>query len=194
MKNKTYSPIYRVTHWLIAISLILTLATIFLRLTWLNKNNIANIIGDYLDTTDQQLDQNQLIQLAKKIRKPMWQWHIYLGYFLVGLFAIRFMLPFFGEMKFKNPLKRGLSVKEKFQYWVYIVFYFCIVVSLVTGLFIEFGDKSLKEPMEDIHVLSIYYLIGYIIIHIGGVIFAEFTSDKGIVSRIISGKKKEINR
>jgi len=54
---------------------------------------------------------------------------------------------------------------------------------------IEFGPESLKDQMEEIHVLSIYYLITFLILHIGGVLLAEFTSDKGIVSRIVSGKK-----
>lgn len=190
MKTKNYSPIYRIMHWLIAICLILILATIFLRLTWLNKNNVADIINNYLsENTDQSLEQDQLIRLAKQIRKPMWEWHIYLGYVLVGLFAIRITLPFFGEMKFKNPLNKSLSGKEKFQYWVYIVFYLCLATSLFTGLFIEFGSKALKKSMEEIHELSIYYLVGYIIIHLGGVLLAEFSSDKGIVSRIISGKQ-----
>jgi cytochrome b len=39
--------------------------------------------------------------------------------------------------------------------------------------------------------LSLYYLLAYIVLHIGGVIIAEFTSDQGIVSRIIGGKKKD---
>jgi hypothetical protein len=58
-------------HWLIAFSMMALLATIFLRLTWMNKNNVADIIKEYLSTTDQSLNDDQLIQLAKKIRQPM---------------------------------------------------------------------------------------------------------------------------
>ena len=157
----------------------------------MNKNNVANIIQDFLKDTDQTLSQDQLIDLAKKIRKPMWIWHIYLGYVLTALFSLRFILPFFGQMKFQNPLAKNLTLKEKFQKWVYIIFYVCVVVSLVTGLVIEFGPKDLKHTMEEIHVLSIYYLIGFIVIHLGGVLMAEFTNQKGIISRIVSGSKKE---
>jgi cytochrome b561 len=94
-------------------------------------------------------------------------------------------------MKFQNPLVKNLSIKEKFQKWTYIIFYLCVVISLVTGLIIEFGSKELKKPMEEIHVLSIYYLVGFIIIHVAGVFVAEFTNQKGIISRIVSGSKKE---
>ena len=157
----------------------------------MNKNNIAAIMQNYLSGTDQVLSQDQLIVLAKKIRQPMWNWHIYIGYVLTGLFSLRFILPLFGHMKFQNPLVKNLSIKEKFQKWTYIIFYLCVVISLVTGLIIEFGSKELKKPMEEIHVLSIYYLVGFIIIHVAGVFVAEFTNQKGIISRIVSGSKKE---
>lgn len=191
MGNTKYSKVYRIIHWTIAISFLLLLITIFLRLTWMNKYNVAAIIQDYLSGTDQVLSQEQLIILAKKIRQPMWDWHIYIGYVLVGLFSIRFILPAFGHMKIQNPLDKNLTTKMKLQKWTYIIFYLCVIVSLVTGLIIELGPKELKKPTEEIHVLSIYYLIAFIGIHLTGVLIAEFTDQKGIISRIVSGSKKD---
>lgn len=190
-KAKDYSKIYRILHWAIALSFLLLLITIFLRTTWMNKYNMAAIIQNYLSGTDQVLSQEQTIALAKKIRQPMWDWHIYLGYALLGLFSIRFILPAFGQMKFQNPLGKSLYLKEKFQKWAYLVFYACVIVSLATGLIIELGPKEFKHPTEDIHVLGIYYLIAFILIHLTGVIIAEFTTQKGIVSRIVSGGKND---
>lgn len=190
MKNREYSAIYRVMHWSIAICMTLLLITIFLRLTWMNKNNVALIIQDYLATTDQKLTQDQLITLAKKIRKPMWDWHIYIGYALVGLYSIRIALPFFGQMKFSNPFNKDLGIKEKFQYWTYLIFYVCVAISLITGLIIVLGPKNLKEPMEEIHVLSIYYLLAFIVIHLSGVFYSELTTQQGLISRIVSGTTK----
>lgn len=189
MEKTKYSKLYRIIHWAIAVSFLLLLLTIFLRLTWLNKFNVAAIIQDYLNGTDQMLSQEQLIVLAKKIRQPMWDWHIYIGYVLIGLFSIRFTLPALGHMKFQNPFSRNLSVKEKFQKWTYIIFYVCVIISLVTGLIIELGPKELKKPMEEIHILGIYYLVAFIVIHLAGVLIAEFTDQKGIISRIVSGTK-----
>jgi cytochrome b len=94
-------------------------------------------------------------------------------------------------MKFQSPIGKQLNVKEKFQGWVYIIFYVCVITSLITGLIIELGPKNLKESMEEIHVLSIYYLVLYIIIHLGGVLLAEFTNQKGIISGMIGGNKTE---
>jgi len=191
MEMTKYSKTYRIMHWAIAITFVLLLITIFLRLTWMNKYNVAAIIQNYLIDTGQVLTEDQLIVLAKKIRQPMWDWHIYFGYLLTGLFSLRLMLPFFGKMKLQNPLVKNLSMKEKFQKWTYIVFYICVMVSLTTGLIIELGPKELKKPMESIHVLGIYYLVGFIALHISGVLIAEFIDQKGIVSRIVSGSKKE---
>ena len=175
-------------HWAIAFTLLFILFTIFLRLTWLNRETVANIIKANLPA-DKTLSDKEIMTIARQIRTPMWHWHIYLGYILTGLYIIRISLPFFGQMKYSSPFKKELSTKVKFQFWVYIIFYICVAASLFTGLMIEFGPESLKDQMEEIHVLSIYYLITFLILHIGGVLLAEFTSDKGIVSRIVSGKK-----
>ena len=190
MENKNYSRIYRIMHWSIAFCMLFLLLTIFLRLTWLNKFNVAEIIQNYLATTDQFLTEEQAIVLAKKIRKPMWDWHIYAGYVLVGLYCIRMLLPFFGEMKFSNPLKSNLSIKIRIQYWAYLVFYVGVGISLITGLIIELGSKDYKKVMESIHVLSIYYLLAFIVVHFTGVLQAEFTNQKGIISKIVSGRKE----
>ena len=192
METRNYSKVYRILHWLIAFSFIFLLITIFLRKTWMEKNHVAAIIQAFLaDKGYPALPEDDAILLAKKIRKPMWDWHIYLGYVLTGLYCIRLAVPFFGEMKFSSPFKAGLDVKTKFQFWVYLVFYACTAVSLITGLIIEFGPKEYKKPMEEIHELSLYYLLGFMILHFGGILIAELTSDKGLVSRIISGSKKE---
>lgn len=98
--------------------------------------------------------------------------------FLVGLFSIRFLLAPTGFMKFQNPFVKGLSLKVKFQKWTYIVFYVCVAISLITGMIIVLGPKSLKNSMEEIHVLGIYYLLAFIIVHIAGVLIAEFTNQK----------------
>lgn len=192
METRNYSKVYRILHWLIAFSFIFLLITIFLRKTWMEKNHVAEIIQAFLaDKGYPALPEDDAILLAKKIRKPMWDWHIYLGYILTGLYCIRLAVPFFGEMKFSSPFKAGLDMKTKFQFWVYLVFYACTAVSLITGLIIEFGPKAYKKTMEEIHELSLYYLLGFMILHFGGVLIAELTSDKGLVSRIISGSKKE---
>jgi cytochrome b561 len=188
MHNRPYSALYRILHWSIAICMTLLLFTIFLRLTWFEKNHVAAIIQDFLGEKGAALSQDEAILLAKKIRKPMWQWHIYLGYALTGLYSLRMLLPLFGKMPFSSPFNAQLDRQTKIQYGIYLIFYVFVAVSLTTGLLIEFGPKSIKDPMEEIHELSLYYLVGYMILHFGGVLLADFTKSPGIISRIISGK------
>lgn len=187
--DRNYPVVHRVMHWAIALCMLFILFTIFLRTTWMNKDNMADIIQSYLSRAGTPLDRDQAIVLAKRIREPMWNWHIYIGYVLVGLYSIRLALPLFGVMRFSNPFSKQLTPKVKFQYAVYLVFYACVAVSLTTGLFIEFGPKALEETMEGIHVLAIYYLLAFIGLHLGGVLLAEFTDQRGIVSHIVSGAR-----
>lgn len=191
MQFRNYSAVYRAMHWSIAICFLLLLITIFLRLTWMEKNHVADIMQGYLAEKDVELSRDELILLAKKIRKPMWDWHIYLGYVLVGLYSLRMILPFFGEMKFANPFQKGILGFTKFKYWLYLIFYVFVGISLITGLLIEFGPKEYKKSVEEIHELSIYYLLAFITLHLSGVFYAEFSNQKGIISRIISGKSKD---
>jgi cytochrome b561 len=155
----------------------------------MNKYNVSEVIQSFLTKEGISLSDDQTIVLAKNIRRPMWNWHIYIGYVLTGLFSIRFLLPFFGEMKFQNPLAKDQSNVLKIKKWTYIVFYVCITITLTTGLVIEFAPKEFSKPFENIHVLSLYYLIPFVVIHLVGVLKAEFTDEKGIISKIIRGTK-----
>lgn len=191
MEALSYSRVYRVTHWAIAISFVFLSLTVFLRMTWMNKDNVSHILQAELTERGVVLTEGEAVLIAKKIRKPMWQWHSYIGYVLVGLFSIRFLLPLTGEMRFQNPLRKGLSAKERFHYWVYIIFYVLVTFSLSTGLLIEFGPKEYKKIFESIHIQSIYYLVGFISIHISGILYEEIIMKSGIVSRIIGGGKEK---
>ncbi|MDN4166003.1 cytochrome b/b6 domain-containing protein [Cytophagales bacterium LB-30] len=188
MENRSYSAVFRVLHWAIGICMLLLLLTIFLRLTWMNRTHMAEVIQQSLDANNVSLEAKEVGKIARNIREPMWQWHIYLGYVLVGLFSLRFLMHPFGKMLIQNPFKAGISRKVRFQYAMYVIFYVLVVVSLSTGLLIEHGPRSIHELMEEIHVLSIYYLLAFIVLHLGGVLLAEFTTHKGLISRVISGE------
>ncbi|MBA4302589.1 MAG: cytochrome b [Sphingobacteriaceae bacterium] len=187
MQARPFDRTFRLIHWLLAILMFLLLVTIFLRLTWLEKYSVAEIINAYAADQQIEINQDQAVTLAKKIRKPMWQWHIWLGYAITAVYVLRMLLPLFGKMRFASPKQPGLDVKTRFQYFVYLVFYVLLGASLTTGLLIEFGPDAWHETVEEIHVLSIYYFLTYMVLHLGGVFLAELTSLPGLISRIISG-------
>lgn len=184
MEIKKYSSVYKIMHWAIAFCILFMLFTVFLRLTWLNKIHVSEILGAELLQRDVNLSSDELQKIAKKIRKPMWNWHVYIGYVLIGLYAIRLILPLFGEMKFKSPIREKTNGK-KFQQWTYVFFYVGLAATLATGFLIVNGPSAWKDGLENMHELSLYYILTFIVIHFAGILLAEYGSQKGIISSII---------
>lgn len=188
-KYRNYNSWFRLTHWLLALGILFISLTIFLRLYWLNKDFIANTLVTELSKSNIDLDKTLSIKIAKKIRNEMWQWHVFAGYFLTFVFLLRMVLASVNKMIFLNPFKEGINIKQKFQAWVYLLFYFLMFLSLFTGLMIEFGPDDIHETMETIHKLSLYYLISFIILHMGGIWLAEKFEKESLVSKMISSKE-----
>lgn len=190
-RGDSYSFLFRFLHWSIAIVMLGLLMTIILRMTWLNKDGISEIIMDYCKDQDVNMTQEKATVLAKRIRKPMWNWHIYLGYVLCGLMFLRFLVATFGKLPFLNPFKIGYTLNTRFKAVVYLAFYLCIVISLISGLILEFDLEILpRVDFKTLHKASIYYFVSFLVIHFVGVMAAEMSSDSGIISRVINGRSK----
>lgn len=192
--NSNITPTMRIFHWLIAISIVIIMATIIMRETWFEKHALADKMYTYttklLQDIGQQeaatkLQKDDFIKLAKSIRNTMWNLHVYTGYFLMAIYAIRLGLLFSGKLTLLNPLSQK-GTKNKFKAAVYLTFYICLGCSLLTGVIMVNGPESLGEPLESVHVLSKYYVMPFIIIHFAGLIIAEYTDQKGIAGKMIS--------
>lgn len=186
--SKKFNLTHRILHWSIAITLLFLMLTVFLRLTWLEKNNVAALLQENLKLLQINITQEDAIKIAKKIRKPMWDWHIYSGYLLIALYLLRMFSIFKAGVVFPNPFSKHQSSKQKLQGWTYVIFYFLMGISLLTGILIVKGPENWKEVLESIHVQSIYYVVLFIIMHLTGIVIAEITDQKGIVSKMIHGK------
>jgi len=187
MREQRFNLAHRLIHWAIAFTVLFLLLTILLRMGWMNKDHVGNIIQQNLGKSNIHINTKDAALIGKAVRKPLWNWHILAGYTLIGLYLIRMILTAIQGIAYKNPFSKTTKTKEKFQAWVYIIFYCLLAVSLFTGFMIENGPKSLQHKMELVHVQGLYYLVAFIILHIGGVMLAEFGPEKGIISRIISG-------
>ena len=88
----------------------------------MNKNHMADILKENLSEINIQISDDQAVVIAKKIRQPMWQWHIYTGYAIVVIYFLRGLLALFQGWLFTSPFERGLPLREKFQSWVYLIF------------------------------------------------------------------------
>lgn len=188
LENIKFSLKHRLLHWLIAFTILFLMLTVFLRLTWLEKNNVAAILQENLKALNISLNHDDAIKIAKKIRKPMWDWHIYSGYFLIGLYILRLTNLYFSGIVFPNPFHRASNIRQKIQGWTYIIFYFLMGISLITGFLIVNGSPEYKDFLESIHIQSIYYVVLFIIMHMAGLLISEFSNEKGIVAKMIYGK------
>ncbi len=180
----SYTLLDRLLHWALALTILFILLTVFLRLNWMEKNHVAAILTDNLSNLDIEITKEQAIKIAKQIRKPMFEWHLTIGYVVSGIFVLRIIY---------NSIKKNLynpqTAKEKFQAWVYRVFYFLLGITLITGLLIKFGPDTFHDLAEEIHVLTLYYVVPFLVLHFTGIILAELGSKKGIVSKMIGGDK-----
>lgn len=189
MNEKRFNLANRLIHWAIAATVLFLLLTVFLRLGWMNKDNMGSIIQESLAKSGTNISKEDAATIGKSVRKPMWNYHVLAGYVLIGLYVIRIIVTSIQGIAYPSPFSRGISLKNRFKSWLYIVFYVLMAVSLITGFMVVNGPKDLKEAMEFIHVKSLYYMITFIILHIGGVLLADFGEEKGIVSKMISGDK-----
>ena len=189
MREVRFNLASRLIHWAIAFVFLYITLTVLLRLGWMNKGHMGDIIQENLAKDGINLDKDAAGTLAKKVRRPMWETHTIAGYVLVGLYVIRMIINYLQGFGFESPLKAGLSGYKKFKSWVYVLFYICLAGSLVTGLIIEFGPHSIHDVSEEIHKLSLYYMITFIAVHLVGVVIADGTKERGIISRIISGDR-----
>jgi cytochrome b561 len=188
IENNEFNLTHRLLHWAIAFSILFLMLTVFLRLTWLEKNNVAAILQDNLKALDINLNHDDAIKIAKQIRKPMWDWHIYTGYFLIALYLLRITNLFTAGIVFPSPFTKKSTLKQKVQGWAYIIFYFLMGISLITGFLIVKGPEDWEKLLESIHVQSIYYIVLFIFMHMVGLVLAEISDQKGIVSKMIHGK------
>ena len=178
----SHTLIDRILHWAMAFTILFVLLTVFLRLYWMEKNHVAAILTERLSLLDITISKEEAIKIAKQIRKPMFDWHITIGYVVSAIFALRILYNSM-QKRMYNPV----TSKEKFQLWVYRVFYLLLGVTLLTGLYMEFGPDYLNDFAEEIHKLTLYFVIPFLILHFTGILIAEFTSKKGIVSKMIGG-------
>jgi cytochrome b561 len=90
--QKKYDIGMRIWHWLNTIVMFGVIITVFLRETFLNKHHIADIIINKLQHLNLTIQPENAIMIAKAIREPMWQWHIYLGFGIFALWIMRMFL------------------------------------------------------------------------------------------------------
>lgn len=93
-------------------------------------------------------------------------------------------------IRFPNPFLKSTSNKEKFQGIIYLLFYLLVLVNIITGFYLMWGDGTYKPLFEPVHKYSLYWFPAFLGLHFLGILIAELSTQSGIVSKMINGKEK----
>lgn len=182
--QQKFTVFHRLLHWTMAIALPVLFITGFLRMYWMNRNKIAAII----ESKTSAIPKEQMSDIARTIREPMWQWHEVFAHIMIFAFLARIIYMLVKGVRFPNPFKSNQLLKERLQGFTYVYFYFFVFISAATGICIEKGFlPQWKGDIETIHKWGIYWFPVFILLHLAGIVIAEFSNKKGITSKMIGG-------
>lgn len=202
--RKKYPAALRFWHWANSLVICGSLLTVLLNSTLFDVRGNASYIQEELIKSKAAVTSEQARTVAHGLEDKVWQIHIYFGYVLAGLFLYRIVFEVLRskETSFSNLLKETwrLYFTKKLKSarhdlgikLAYLLFYILLLVMVTTGLSIafdnEFGiSQSFSHSLKEIHGFCMYLILGFIILHIGGVFMAERKDKKGIVSDMIGG-------
>ncbi|MBW7870283.1 MAG: cytochrome b/b6 domain-containing protein [Flavobacteriia bacterium] len=185
-KTEKFTALHRALHWLTALAITVLFLTGFLRMTWMDKKKVAEIIASKTDA----LSGDEMISIAKAVREPMWEWHVIFAYVMITVFAARLIYMAVKGIRFPNPFDSKISIGERFQGISYVYFYFLVAGSVLTGICLKFGffDEFHKQ-IEGVHKWGLYLYPIFFLIHFVGIAIGEHGNKRGVVSKMIGGEK-----
>lgn len=205
--TERHSLALRIWHWLLALVIFCSLATVLLASTFFKTRENIALVRQQIESKGGTVTDIQARAVAHEYNNKLWMLHKYLGYGLSFLLLCRIFIEFFhsrGE-KLKVKIKNALRVpgqlfvfSDKSHYLLakagYLFFYAIFLVMALTGLGLAFEDvpflKEIHGPIKSVHSFVQYLIYFYILAHLFGTIRADNTSNGGIISGMINGNKK----
>lgn len=203
----------RVWHWLSALAMFGLMATYLLRKTFLNYKENAVVIQNKLAEIGVVVADDKAKEIAKVFRDNMWQWHYYIGFMFAALLAYRLWAFMTHKDKFptckaswavselrkeqsaapKKCLKEFVKVK-----YAHVIFYTVAIYEAISGLVMYFHEalglqKESLHTIKELHEWAFWFFALFIVAHIIGVIKAEVTTDKGLISEMFNGGDENKN-
>lgn len=206
--NEPHSLAIRIWHWTFFGTITASLITVLLASTVFRTRNTIGLVQEQLQGKGLTVSNDQARAVAHEFNDKFWMLHTYIGYVLCGLLLSRILIEIAQprEEKLTVRLKKALGFRpgnalEKTgkQHYVqvkttYLVFYLLIFTMALTGLGLAFEDvpflKGIHRAIKQVHSFVQYFIYGFILIHLAGVIKADLDNKhSGLVSRMIHGKK-----
>jgi Ni/Fe-hydrogenase 1 B-type cytochrome subunit len=206
--NENHSLAIRIWHWTFFLVLTASLvAVLFGSTVFRTKDNIT-LVQEQLQKKGATVSKDQAMAVAHEFSDKLWNLHKFIGYVLCALLLSRIIIEMaqLREEKLRVKIKKALGFKsgipaEKMeqQHYIqvkigYVVFYILILTMALTSLGLAFEDapivKDIQRPIKQVHSFVQYFIYGYILIHLLGVIRADLGKHKGLVSGMTHGKKR----
>jgi len=203
-----HSAAQRIWHWCSSLAILALLCTVLIASTLLKPRNNIGVIQNKLQEKGVTVSADQAKSVAKALGEEVWEWHKYIGVALAILLLFRIILEFFeptGQSLRARIRKGALYLRQAspnnktakhflIVKYFYVFFYSLLFVIVLTGIGIIYADdfatlKANKENIKDIHSFCMYGVIGFIILHIGGLLLSELGNEPGISSDMIHGRK-----
>lgn len=167
------------------------LLTVLLRDTLFSPRANAALLQEKLQGAGATVTLDQARGAARMLSERLWDWHVYLGYGLAALVVLRAAV-----LLVDRPAPAPAAASTRAHYRAVKLFhqsfYVALVVMVGSGLVLAFGKalalgKPTMQVVHGVHENLMWYVIGFIVLHVAGVVRAEHREDAGIVSEMIHG-------
>ncbi len=203
-----YSAPMRLWHWVNAALVSGQLLTILFQKVIVNAKHAVPEFQAAISQGGGTLSEQQGRAVAHVISERIWAWHIWMGVALASFwlfwtvmqaldpagrrFGARLMAAA-RRYKLAAPAEHADARHALLAKLTYAAFYLFITIMVMTGLALIFADDvpwlgSIKHTIEEVHNVTMYLIIGYIVLHVVGVVWADIYNDRGLVSRMVSGE------
>ena len=187
-----FTLLYRFWHWLMAFSVIGLLGTVALRKTFLSWHTNSDIIQIKLAEAGTEITVETAALVAKAIRAPMWEWHYIFALFLGISILIRLFMVARDFSIFPLLVLIRAPKEEKLQRGVYLFLCMSLMAMGVSGGVLYFYEtlgftKEGIHWVKEFHEYVMYAVVGFVSLHLVGVMIHEFKTKEGIVSKMIHG-------
>ncbi|HEX8428225.1 cytochrome b/b6 domain-containing protein [Hymenobacter sp.] len=196
----------RLWHWVNTLVVTGLLTTILFLFVIVKMRTVGPEFQKVLATEGITFTNQQVRGLTRIVSHRIWDWHIGLGVALSVLLVLRVALEFtqHGAQRFGAKLRQarflfrqaGANLQDNCHSllvkYSYVLFYVMLVVLVVTGLILIYADDveflhSIEHTVKEVHNFTMYLVLAFTIFHIVGVVYAELTKNRGIVSDMIHG-------
>ena len=202
-----YSAAMRAWHWVNATLVSGQLLTILFQKVIVDARGVVPEFQAAISKGGGTLTQQQGRAIAHIISERIWTWHIWMGVALATFWLFWTMMQVldpagrrFGarlmaaarRYKLAAPAEHADARHALLAKLTYAAFYLFITIMVVTGLALIWADDvsflgRIEHNVSEVHNFTMYLIIGYIVLHVVGIVWSETTKDHGLISRMVSG-------